>query len=780
MIPKVLRYNILLALIFICSSVYSQEPVDSTKYLKDKLKSMTYEDLIDMPYEEFIKLSEVVGVSVDELMEIIMNQEVVTASKAEQLSSEAPATVFIITKDQIENRNYSYLDEVLTDVPGIEIQNKSVSEYSNYYTIRGIAGNEKFIIMQNGVKINATSGSPHVVGKNYFIENAERIEIIIGPGSALYGADAFAGIINIITNKDYDIENIKVSSEFGMFETKSVSLFSQFGNENVSFTVDGNIYNSFEPDFSDIDHYKEDFNWYNERYKTFGEMLLYNDTVQMGSIEPYKTPTKAHSLYANLRVRNFNIGYYGNSESHSSSTGMRPEYSLYSKSAIYKNNIQTVFGSHNYTSEDNKLAIESSITFSIFEISPESKFVNVFTSFEDGYKYGIDQSLRVEEQINYSFTDNQKIVGGFVAESFASQPKSGDLPFKYDKSIPHDLQGLYYIGTNITDFEGNDLTIYQDFYNISYQNYSVYLQYQQKFFNKLGLTAGCRYDYNTRYHGNFNPRVALVYNPSEKLKIAALYNEAFLAPSPYKSYEHYGSFSVDTAGNGDIIGFTSAFWNLPNDHLEPEKLRSAEINSTFFLNKNLSISLSGYYNNITNLIVDDNFMDESFQGIPVEVVKRRINKGSSETYGGNINLDWLYSYGSFFDLHYYLSYSYVDGNIDSERLYYSAKSLLKTGLSIRFNRISISPRLNYRSRSYHKLQKKDDGAEESSAPFYYINLNCNYLIVNDDKYNVTCFVKINNLLNRGYYNLSYADVEGFAQTPQDPFRLNAGLQLKIK
>jgi outer membrane receptor for Fe3+-dicitrate len=78
------------------------------------------------------------------------------------------------------------------------------------------------------------------------------------------------------------------------------------------------------------------------------------------------------------------------------------------------------------------------------------------------------------------------------------------------------------------------------------------------------------------------------------------------------------------------------------------------------------------------------------------------------------------------------------------------------------------------------LQKTADGEDESSDPFYYIDLNCNYLLMDRDNYSVTCFVKINNLLNKKYYNLSFADVEGFVRTPQDPFRLNVGIQLKIK
>jgi iron complex outermembrane receptor protein len=772
---------ILISCIFllISLSVFSQEQADSTKYIKEKLKNLTYEDLIDMPYDEFTKLSEIVGISVDELMTMIMNQEVVTAAKKAQLSSEAPATVYIITKDQIKQNNYSFLDEVLIDIPGIEIQQKSVSEYSNYYTIRGIAGSEKFIIMMDGVKINSIAGSPHAVGKNYFIENAERVEIIIGPGSALYGADAFSGIINIINDKDKRSDDIKISSELGMFNTNSNSVFARYGNDDISFILNGNIYQSAEPMFPDIDFYKEDYSWYNGRYTDYEEMLLFNDTVSYGKV-PYETPTKAYSIYSILQIKDFNIGFYRNSESHSSSSGMRPEYNVYSEKAINKINIQSIFGSHNYLTNSEKLNIETSFAYSSYEISPESNFINIYTSFNNGYKYGTEHSFKLEEQFDYQFSNNIDIIAGFALENISSQPKSGDLPFKYNKNLPNDFQNFYYLGTNITDSAGNDLSVAQNFYNINCQNYSLYLQFQQKIYDKFGLTAGCRYDYNTRYKGNFNPRIALVYNPSERLKISALYNEAFLAPSPYTSYEHFGSFSANTDNEGNITGLESAFWHLPNNDLKPEKLRSIEINNTYFLNKNLSYTLCGFYNNITNLITDEEYQNETFKGIPIELVKRRVNNGYSNTYGGNFGFNWMYSYGSRFTINYNFSYSYVNGNIGSDRLYYAAKSLIKTGITFSSKRLNISPRLVYRSKSYHELLYTETGESESSDPFYNINLNCNYLVLQTEKYNITCFVKINNLLNKKYYNLSYASIEGFAQTPQDPFRLNAGIQLKIK
>jgi outer membrane receptor for ferrienterochelin and colicin len=133
-------------------------------------------------------------------------------------------------------------------------------------------------------------------------------------------------------------------------------------------------------------------------------------------------------------------------------------------------------------------------------------------------------------------------MGGFTFEDINALPKTGDLPFKYDPDVPADLQGYYYIGTNVVDGAGNDLTIAQDFYQIRYQNYGGYLQFQGQPTDVLRIVAGGRVDYNTRYGLSINPRAGIVAKPIDKLNIKLLYGRAYLAPSPYNAYQHYGSF----------------------------------------------------------------------------------------------------------------------------------------------------------------------------------------------------------------------------------------------
>lgn len=144
------------------------------------------------------------------------------ATGSEQSLRRAPAVATVITAQDIAAMGATDLDEVLESVPGIHVS-RNVQGYNPLYVIRGIYSefNPQTLMLQNGVPMtmlfignrgNAWAGLP--------LENVARIEVIRGPGSALYGADAYSGVINIITKSSADVAGAEFGMRAGSFQTK--------------------------------------------------------------------------------------------------------------------------------------------------------------------------------------------------------------------------------------------------------------------------------------------------------------------------------------------------------------------------------------------------------------------------------------------------------------------------------------------------------------------------------------------------------------------------------
>ncbi|MGH8806330.1 MAG: TonB-dependent receptor plug domain-containing protein, partial [Noviherbaspirillum sp.] len=129
------------------------------------------------------------------------------ATGSQQSLRRAPAVATIITAEDIATMGARDLDDVLESVPGIHVSRNSIA-YASLFVIRGIfsANNSQVLLLQNGVPMTTmfTGGKGGVWG-GYPVDHIARIEIIRGPGSALYGADAYAGVINIITKTAADV-----------------------------------------------------------------------------------------------------------------------------------------------------------------------------------------------------------------------------------------------------------------------------------------------------------------------------------------------------------------------------------------------------------------------------------------------------------------------------------------------------------------------------------------------------------------------------------------------
>jgi iron complex outermembrane receptor protein len=144
------------------------------------------------------------------------------ATGAQQPLRRAPAVATVITAEDIAAMGATDLDAVLESVPGFHVS-RSFQVNSPLYVVRGISSdyNPQLLMLENGVPMttlfvgnrgNAWYGLP--------VENIARIEVIRGPGSALYGADAYSGVVNIITKTADDIDGTEVGARVGSYDTE--------------------------------------------------------------------------------------------------------------------------------------------------------------------------------------------------------------------------------------------------------------------------------------------------------------------------------------------------------------------------------------------------------------------------------------------------------------------------------------------------------------------------------------------------------------------------------
>ena len=157
------------------------------------------------------------------LLELYGDEELVSiATGSAQPISKAPAVATVITAKEIKEIGARDIDDVLETVPGLHVS-RSVQGNNPIYTFRGIysSQNPQVLMLINGISIsNLFIGDRSQIWGGMPVEAISRIEVIRGPGSAVYGADAFAGVINIVTKKGNEIDGTEAGLRYGTFNTK--------------------------------------------------------------------------------------------------------------------------------------------------------------------------------------------------------------------------------------------------------------------------------------------------------------------------------------------------------------------------------------------------------------------------------------------------------------------------------------------------------------------------------------------------------------------------------
>lgn len=715
----------------------------------------------------------------------LLNVKVTTASKSLQDIGIAPATITVITKEQIRMRGYQSLLDLIYDLPDVKVDDKIYSGIRNSFTVRGIQGSEKFIILLDGVAISSPSGEAMPIMENYPVNLAEQVEIVYGPASALYGANAVSIIINVITQKQPQKEwRVDAGTTAGSYGYTNTSLLiSKKITPRTYLIVSGQYSYDKQPDYSKL--YSNDSAFSLTPYKNGTFNTIYGPMTPATPFKPtYEAPMQAYNIYAALHMDDFTFSFFRNYTKIPTALGNNTNNAIYNKDVYMAQSVTTLNAS--YKKVAGRVTSASSITSSEYNLDPESNYRNLYSGMEPVYKYSTCFMVKAEEQVDYKPSGKLNITAGAGYESYFSIPQSADLAAPVNKKSF--VSGSYAGTVNHYDPDGLEA----QFYMLRYYNISSYLQAQYSPISQLHISAGVRYDNNSRYGITINPRAGIVYRPFSRTTIKLLYGAAYLAPSPSDSYSQYGAFDTPDSGRT----YHSYFLHLPNPGLEPIKSHTTELSFQQYLSDNINISLNGYYNALSGLhaFANDNtsthLYNNMFYDVPVDYVEVFINQGKQSTYGGSFQINWKQSIG-IVRMNSYAALSYVNGHIKGNNpankemeLDFISPVMVHAGSDIKAGKFTCSPRLILTSKQNISGFADTTGSyikRQTIAGYALVNVSLRYAASKK----VSLYVNVLNALNQRYkstgfnMDLNNQSSELFYGQPEDPLRVMTGINVSF-
>lgn len=678
---------------------------------------------------------------------------VTTATRTAIPASKAPATVHVITAKQIKDRGYNNLLDLMKYLPGVDVQDRGAQELYNQLTIRGLPQQEKFIIMMDGHRVNSPTGEIIPIAENFPLYNARQVEVVYGPASALYGADAFAGVINIITKDAEEVSGWEASVSAGNFGYQNHYLnYGDRLSKNITLSAGGHWH---EADNADLRKY-------------YNEYQLGDLPLQPAEDRNFDVPTESHSAYLKLDINEvFTLGYSRSYFRHPSGQGDLPQQTYFDEDVKWETLINNYYVDYRFD-EGDSLSGKTSVSYLTYEVLNGSNFEDQWDNYEKAYKYARSHSLKLEQQLDITINEENMLTGGVSYEDFYSLPKTANLsrPFDKDKSVAE--QGYFYAGTNVP------LKIYE----VNYTNIGAYLQLQSDISSSLSSTLGVRLDDNSRYGSTVNPRGGLVYTPRPTTTIKLLYGEAYQAPSPYRAYSNYGTFELVGADYENVGGV-----RLPSPDLDPEELKTWELGIVEDATEDLKLKADFFYTEAKDLITGGSWQytpdTTTIPGITIDEWKKAENAGEANWWGGEFSVDYRQSISGV-QLNYWANYSYLNGSLtaaDGTKTEHPfiAKHKAKGGVTAIVSNYYISPSVRWVGQSNNHLIQTPGNSKQRVKSHIVTDLNVG---VTDIWRNLSASVNVQNLFDKRYYNAG-GNWARHPSVPQEPRRVVLTLNYKF-
>ncbi len=704
-------------------------------------------------------------------LEELMSLKISTATLVPEMQSDVPARVQVIRAAQIERRGYRSLLDVLKDLPDFKVDLRGNWDFPAEITVQGVRGATRIVVLLDGIRVSPPTNEPLPIVANYPVYNARQIEIVYGPVSAVHGADAFSAVINIITKDASEAAGLSVASSVGSFGlyNHAASYGTKVGATG-NLVVDGQFQYDRQPDLSR--YYPDDFNGLQAQragvFPTAFGLMTPADPVT----SQYHIPMRAHALHATYRVGGLQLSAFENRSHLPTTAGVyTPDNVVYDDIAFNEN--QLIVGAGTYTRHLVRFTSTSSVEFSRHELNPHSGYRDLYSNMNRSYKFAYGSMLKGEQQLTWNPITRMTVTTGGTVERFFAIPQTADLNAPIRST---DEPGTI-LGTSMID----------DFFKLHYANVGAFAETRYAVAPSVTVTVGARQDYNTRYGSTFNPRIGVVTRPTTTTTVKLLYGTAYLAPSPYQAYQHYGSFLSEDNGQT----FASPYWHLPNPDLRPQHKKTVEANVLQRMGPNVSVSASMFYSRFVDLIQPtdpDETHTGMYHGWPVDLVEFATNEGRQTTYGGTLGVDVVRSLGSGRQLSAYTGLSVVDGRIwPSDELIGCypiggmAPAQLKMAADLDWGRLSVAAGTIVVGRQrLSALTTTETGFMRQTIDGYWTSdITVRRRSVME---RMNAVLKIENAFDRRYRTINeraYLNPEEFIGIPQNPRRLSAGIELRL-
>jgi iron complex outermembrane receptor protein len=560
----------------------------------------------------------------DELLNVTIS---IAAGRTQSLE-EAPGIVSVVTDEDIHRMGARTLEEVLETVPGIEVLTDSTGH--GRVTMRAvIAGftsgsSENVLVLFNGHRLNEdVNGGATFVNLDIPVDNIKKVEIIRGPGSALYGANAFLGVINIVTYTADTFKGLEVSAGGGSFDTRQASVL--FGKTTGEVSLSGFA------QWSDTDGPRL---LVPADPQTFVDLALRPFGIPPASLAPGRTQDDRRTFDANasLVYRGLTLsgrfkdedagGYIGFVENLGTRSRNKNQqlglYADYHRPLGARSNLR---GSFTFTQSTEDLFIEA-FPPGVFLPFPVIGFVRFPDGIIDDLGLG---SRRVGGEASVDttvFRGNTATFGaGWDRESTYDLSNRGN----FDPLTRLPAPSLQLLPTVIPD--------------TSRRVFSLFAQDTWSPTPKVGVTAGVRWDDYNDFGSTLNPRAAVVLRLPRDLNLKLLYGRAFRAPTFLEQFFSFPGF-------------------IGNPDLKPATINTFEV-ALAFRRPRLRASVNAYANYLRDFIIPERPFDPTQS-------QRFINLPGINARG--VELEVVRSFGPRHALRLGYAYQHPEDKVTKQRL----------------------------------------------------------------------------------------------------------------